>query len=348
MSDASGDSSNAMAPWYWVLGVLFIGLAVAALYRLILKLRADGGTVKLKSRIVFGIYVALVAYGTTRGVVVILEALDKVPRNQDLSQTMFDMIPAVLFCVLQTALVAKWVGHVSDVTYVLRHEVFAWRRPIIFASVIGCIITVLLTIATLGDRAHSSPYVSESTWVQILNSSTGMTYCMNGLLFASLGIILRSNWQPTSESDVAACRRILAIAVLFGGVCMIRGIGLIAFAGQDRESSQLVSSHWGAPLMLTVEWVALVTSLFGLTNVGGSAAGEAATADVSTSEPMIGSNRNIFGSTRRITFATRSISSTSNGQQLRSMPIEDEPYRGQQVPPDSEPSSTTSLVNPGE
>lgn len=337
-----------MAPWYWVLGILYLGLAVAALYRLILKLRADGGSVKSKSRIVFGIYIALVAYGTTRGVVVILEADDKVPRDQDLSQTLFDMIPALLFCVLQTALIAKWVGHVSDVTFVLRHEVFSWRRPIIVASVIACIITVVLVIATLGDEAHSSPYVSEGTWVQILNSSTGITYCINGLLFASLGIILRSNWQPTSESDVAACRRILAIAVLFGGVCIIRGIGLIAFAGQDRESSDIVTSHWGSPLMLTVEWIALVTSLFGLTNVGGSAAGETSSTDVSTSEPMIGSNRNIFGSSRRITFATRSISNTSNGQQLRSMPIEDEPYRGQQVPPDSEPSSTASLVNPGE
>lgn len=308
---------NVYDPWYWILGVLYLCLAVAAGYRLLLKLRADGGSVTKKSRIVLFIYASLVAYGLARGVVVILTALDEVPHNQSLSETLFDMFPALLFCVLQAGLVAKWAGHVSDITFVLRHEVFAWRRPIIVVSIACCVVTALCTVATIGDEAHQSPYVGQETWVGILNAVTGSTYTVNGLLFAVLGLLLRSQWQPTSESDVSACRRILAIAVLFGGVCIVRGVGLIVFAGKDREHSKVVTSTWAAPLMLTLEWIALVTSLFGLTNVGGSAAGAQAP-DPSQSEPMIGSFR-AFGSSRRITFAGRTQSTASGGMQLQSM-----------------------------
>jgi hypothetical protein len=324
---STGSSDNTYAPWYWVLGVLYVGLALAAAYRLVMKLRADGGHFSRKSAIVLFIYASLISYGLVRGIVITLTALDEVPHDQSLSETMFDMIPALLFCVLQTALVAKWVGHVSDIMFVLHHQVFSLRRPVIIVSIICCAITALLAIATAIDESHASPLVDRETWVQVLNSATGVTYCVNGIMFGALGVMLRSIWQPSSASDVAACRRIIAIAVLFGGVCVVRGVALIVFAGRDQESSKVVSSHWGSPLMLTLEWIALVTSLFGFTNVGGSAAGAS---DPSQSEPMIGSQRNIFGSSRRITFATRSLSNTSSGQQLQSLPPaledEDDPY----------------------
>jgi hypothetical protein len=237
-------------------------------------------------------------------VILALIGSNEVPDDQGLLESMFDMIPSLFFCLLQTLLIAKWAGNISDIMLVLHNHTFRWFRPIVFSSVALLVLLMVATMAVLIDQSRPSPLLSDSVWVQLVNVLSGIVYFANGVFFVSLGLLLRAKWQPATPQDVSACRRILAIATLFGGCCIARGAALMFFVDGSRKN--VAYSKWGAPFVITVEWIALVTSLFGLTNLNGGGASQG------SSEPMIGSSRGV--GSRRVPLT---LWSTGRGESLK-------------------------------
>lgn len=277
------------SPWFFIDAALFTVLAIGALYRLALKFHLDHFTVPRKSIVVHAVFSALASYSIVRATILVLIGVDRVPDNEGLSMTMFNMIPTVFFSILQTLLIAKWAGHVADIVLVLQHQKIRWGKTLVYISVGLVLIALMLVIAVVSDEGRASPLLSAAEWVAITDVYSGIIYIFNGAAFASLGIVLRSKWQPGNPEDLSACRRILGMAMVFGGVCIVRGAILLTFADPDKVKT-VVYSSWGTPLVLLVEWIALVISLFGFTNIGPSAA------DPQQVEPMIGSSNQVLGS----------------------------------------------------
>lgn len=292
-------SVGSFAPFYFIDAALYAVLLIAALQRLVRRLVTDGcPTPSRRSAFtVVLVYIALACYGLVRGIVLLMTGLDRVPNDQGLSECMFDMIPALFFCIVQTLLIAKWAGHVNDVSMVLFHRPFTYYVAIVASSgvVVGAV--AIECIAVVIGLVSSAVNVSASTWTTLVNASCGVAYIYNGIVFAALGVHLRSKWHPVTSHDRSACRRVLAIAIVFGGVTVARGIPLLFFAENGHD--HIVYSVWGAPTVILVEWIAIAVSIFGLTNVSGSSASvESGSVASATSEPMIGSARSHGPSSR--------------------------------------------------
>jgi len=110
--------------WFNALdALLFLILGFAGLTRIRTGFVASQGQIQRSVP-----FIVLSLYCFTRSAVLTVTALDKIPRNQDFEQNMFDAAPATFYALLQTALIWKWVDTVADDACPGVHEVQRRRR----------------------------------------------------------------------------------------------------------------------------------------------------------------------------------------------------------------------------
>jgi hypothetical protein len=241
---------------------------------------ADSGIVTAQSRTfpVYIIFTVLFVYSVSRAVVTTLIAFGIISDTQDLQQVLLDCIPACFLCMLQTVMIWKWIRHLDQVSVLLGLRRTTWGEIVVIASSGALVCNVLLAIcaATSAYGSRSFIHITSSDWATLLNVYTGCMYLFNGLCFLALGLRLHSLWASPAEADKPVRFRMLLLAGLFGFMCALRGLILLLFlfahsgpvAGGASESSKrhqmknVLSSNWGAPVVLICEWAFLVVVLF--------------------------------------------------------------------------------------
>ena len=246
--------------WFNALdALLFLILGFAGLTRIRTGFVASQGQIQRSVP-----FIVLSLYCFTRSAVLTVTALDKIPRNQDFEQNMFDAAPATFYALLQTALIWKWVSTVADVTLVLECMRFSVGDVVRISSLILGITQPFLSIYAFLDVRFVADHLSEDAWDLLLQLYCGLLYMYNGLAFSVLGLLLMCLWNPTSSSAVARRLKILGIAVVFGTVTFFRGLmlTLFLFRSDSKHLSSVINSSWNAPSVLFAEWWSIVISLF--------------------------------------------------------------------------------------
>ena len=252
--------------WLFVVGVLYSVLGLAAAARIIVKYVNDSYEIVTAARSVYLVFTALLVYCASRATILFLVWAGDVTRDDGLTRNLYDSIPSAFFDVLQTAMIAKWVGHANDISLVLRRQEFHYGPVAIWVSVAMTVINVIVALVCVGVcRPKGAEHDNRWVWNEVLDIFSGAIYMVNGLFFGFLGLVLRSLWSPTSFAEKVMSARILFMAFFFGGMCTARG-GVMIALGATQGSLHQTASTWGTPCALTVEWLCLVVSMFVLTS----------------------------------------------------------------------------------
>jgi hypothetical protein len=277
------------ATWNLVVAILYATLCTAAIARLAVKLACGGSDPGgLSATLVF---CSLVCYSAARSVILFLVYAGYVTHMQGVTQNLYDAIPGTFFDILQTAMIAKWVGHANDISLVLRRQEF-FLGPVALWISVGMTVTNVIAAVVCAAVCHKREPTDDWVWNDVLNIFSGAAYIVNGLFFCGLGVAMRSLWNPTSFVDKVASARILCMAFFFGGMCAVRG-GLLIAEGTVPGNMSETASSWGAPCALTAEWVCLVVSMFILT--GSKGQGRQGTPTTSVPVKSLSTRRGSFG-----------------------------------------------------
>ena len=259
--------------WLFILVAVLYGLlAIVTTVRLFIKLRIENFTTMdkrdMSSLVIFGV---LVMYSMSRCISLTLASAGITSSSvANYEQNLVSSIPAVMFLLLQTAMLYKWSIHVTEMTHLLRNDRFR-LGGILLTSSIGLLVTcVILPIgATIDLVTDTTPAFTQREWNFLLQLFFGITYTFNGASFIFLGIYLRVLWTPEGIEAVAASRRILAIAIVFGLACVTRGCVLLGYLKirllENNDFSKRSISKWGEPMIYLIEWACVTLSLTVLT-----------------------------------------------------------------------------------
>lgn len=222
---------------------------------------------------------SLLVYSLLRSVQLLLFAARVVDTSGDLTTHLYTFFPALGFLSLQSTMLVKWVDHVSDLTLTLQHHPFRIGTWLIRASISLLIIESCVTaLAVIDVDIKNFTDKPSHFWNTLTNTVCGSVYIFNGSAFAGLGCFLRFwLWIPVTQDGVHASNRILAIALLFGIMCVARGGLLCLYLGDSTPSAaeahggtssggetqvrKVTHNDWGAPAVLLVEWTTLVVTI---------------------------------------------------------------------------------------
>jgi hypothetical protein len=216
------------------------------------------------------VMLALFLYCVMRAIQLALFAAGVLDSSGDITTNMYRFVPALGFMAVQSAMLNKWIDHVSELTLVLQHQAFGIGQFLITCSVFLMIADAVLTALAMIDTeiVHFSRQPGHM-WNVLVNMFCGVVYAFNGIAFSGLGCFLRYLWIPVTPMGAYASRRILGIALIFGIMCIARGSILLMYIDDDATANTHVHTvthnDWGAPSVLLFEWTALVISLFLLT-----------------------------------------------------------------------------------
>jgi hypothetical protein len=216
------------------------------------------------------VMLALFLYCVMRAIQLALFAAGVLDSSGDITTNMYRFVPALGFMAVQSAMLNKWIDHVSELTLVLQHQAFGIGQFLITCSVFLMIADAVLTVLAMIDTeiVHFS-HQPGHMWNVLVNMFCGVVYAFNGIAFSGLGCFLRYLWIPVTPMGAYASRRILGIALIFGIMCIARGSILLMYIDDDATANTHVHTvthnDWGAPSVLLFEWTALVISLFLLT-----------------------------------------------------------------------------------
>lgn len=229
-----------------------------------------GGTASSGAKKGYLVMLALFVYCIMRAVQLALFAGSVLDSSGDINTNMYRFVPALGFMAVQSAMLNKWIDHVSELTLVLQHHSFGIGQYLmtcsVFLMIADGILTLLALIDTQGVHFTNQP---GHMWNVLVNMFCGVVYAFNGIAFSGLGLFLRRLWIPITPMGVHASKRILGIALIFGVMCIARGAILLMYIDDDTTANthvhKVTHNDWGAPAVLLFEWAALVTSLFLLT-----------------------------------------------------------------------------------
>eukprot|EP00658_Telonema_sp_P-2_P050401 TRINITY_DN3843_c0_g2_i6.p1 TRINITY_DN3843_c0_g2~~TRINITY_DN3843_c0_g2_i6.p1 ORF type:complete len:542 (+),score=65.46 TRINITY_DN3843_c0_g2_i6:111-1736(+) len=259
-------------PLFVVVAVMYGLLAIATLIRLVSKFRNEQIAFMDKRDISsLIIFFALFAYSLCRCLSTILVLGGVTSGNVDnYEQNLLGSIPAGMFLMLQTAMLHKWSLHVKEMTHILRNDRFRLGGTLLTSSIGLLIACVILPLGAVIDHfTDTTPAFSPREWNFLLQLFFGITYIFNGAAFMFLGVYLRFLWTPEGAEAIAASRRILAIALIFGTMCITRGCVLLGYLRvrllSNKDFSKQSVSKWGEPVLYIVEWTLVTISLAVLT-----------------------------------------------------------------------------------
>ena len=247
--------------WYLINAILFVLLGGGAIYKMWGRLQIDGFRDVERSRAGHYVHLCLALYSIARAVTQVLVYAGRAPQHPNLQFMLYNAPPGTLFQFLQTAMIAKWVGHANDICRILH------REPLFFAplfirislgmAVAGAGFTIFV-LAFVGGHGDGS---NESRWSSVLSAVGGTIYSLNGIVFILIGFALVKLWGPVNSDDLSATRRIFFMAFIFGGMCVIRGV-LLCILAAEANVVESAASSWGTPLVINTEWLALLGSIF--------------------------------------------------------------------------------------
>ena len=259
-------------PLFVTVAVMYGLLAIATLFRLVSKIRNEQIAFMDKRDISsLIIFFALFAYALCRCISTLLVLGGVTSGNVDnYEQNLLGSIPAGMFLMLQTAMLHKWSLHVKEMTHILRNDRFRLGGTLLTSSIGLLVACVILPLGAVIDHfTYTTPAFSPREWNFLLQLFVGITYIFNGSAFIFLGVYLRFLWTPEGVEAVAASRRILAIALIFGTVCITRGCVLLGYLRvrllSNKDFSKQSVSKWGEPALYIVEWTFVTISLAVLT-----------------------------------------------------------------------------------
>ncbi|CUG89749.1 transmembrane protein, putative [Bodo saltans] len=173
-------------------------------------------------------------------------------------------IPAALFALVQTCMIARWVQTVEELMFDMHHISSRCGNLSVISSGTFLGVSVLMTFFSIPDTRFGWTGLSKDDWIELLSFMQGLLYTFNGICFLVLGLQLASFWSAALDSAKNAWRRILSIAVVFCFLCVMRGIimCMFAFALKKDNLHAVMDSNWGAPTVLLTEWFCLTISFF--------------------------------------------------------------------------------------
>ena len=257
--------------WFNLLDASLYGLMCAvALSRIGKKCYCDGGCRSMSNKSRFGmlVLIILVVYCVSRCIDLSLHATGVLPNNQTLRQQLSSEIPGGLLMVLQTFMIAKWVRHVSELTFALTSQRFQVGTMAVSSSGAMLVASLVASLMAYVDYFQwQFVGLSESDWKAVVSCFGGAVFMYNGAVFIALGVYLTILWRPVTSDGIVASRRVLAIALVFGLMCVSRGAILWMFIDRDPQTktTKVADSSWGAPAVLLCEWVLIAVSLLALT-----------------------------------------------------------------------------------
>ncbi len=88
-------------------------------------------------------------------------------------------------------------------------------------------------------------------WIRLLAGSAGVPYFINGVWTIVIGIVLKVVWQPFSTVAMSASRNMFIVALVWGGLCVLRGILLLSY--ELKNFNDQTQSAWASPAVLMGE-----------------------------------------------------------------------------------------------
>lgn len=235
--------------------------------------------IRPESRPVYAVYGSLFLYSLTRSITLVMAAANDEHNPGTIGWDLLMTPPSLALMMMQVALTYRWVK-VVELLQSLQHETGSWR-PGLVAVVSGVVVVivyaVLAGVCLVEYQTHSYEQMSSSQWGTLLNVVVGAAYAYNGLAFVFLGVLLFFMGSLISESLQSARSKILAIALVFGLMGMLRGITLvIVYMTNENDMRHVRKSWWGPPVVLLMEWICIACVVFVLGSTHGSL-GQAAT-----------------------------------------------------------------------
>lgn len=277
-ADANADSG----PSYWwmhgLVSFLFLVMGISAVVRVVRRIaqtrsmeqRQDEGAADImrdlpqRQRHVVIIFFVLAAYSFARCITEGLIAGDFVDGVGTYEWSSITTIPSALFALVQTCMIARWVQTVEELMFDMHHISSKCGNLSVISSAVFLSVSVLMTLFSIPDTHHHWTGLSKNGWIELLSFMQGMLYTFNGICFLILGLQLASFWSAAMDSAKQAWRRILAIAVVFCFLCVMRGVILCMFSFAIKQDNlhNVMDSNWGAPAVLLTEWFCLTISFF--------------------------------------------------------------------------------------
>lgn len=211
------------------------------------------------------VYFVLCLYGISRTVTLCIFAFDESLNSGDMTTHLITTIPASMFLALQTVFIVKWELQARDLTQILRNHRFHLGRIAIGVSAFLAIFAMIVVICAMIDSGAHFAKWDDETWNHLMVSTVGLAYAFNGVALLLLGILLRHLWKPQADHARTSSNRALAIAIVFGCICILRGIILILFLFDDEHRKKLhdvMHSNAGPAGVLLGEWLGITFSLY--------------------------------------------------------------------------------------
>lgn len=258
-----------IAFWSWVLFFdcgLFLLLSLYAVWRIGLKVKQDKcGSWSGRSFSTFASLVTIFLYAIGRSFACFVFADPSIPINADgsFSTHLLLAVASAFFLMFQTALIHKWMTHVSDMSMSIDGTAIprGWVLSISSFLFVSYLLVVLFAFL---DYKREFWRLSTGTLNRIISVYCGFAYFVNGVCLIWLGFRFRKLWEPGSSAGARASNRILGVALFFGGVTVVRSIFLFMFLGDSDTNvimHSLLHNDWAAPVIFFVEWLSVAVAL---------------------------------------------------------------------------------------
>lgn len=211
-------------------------------------------------------YISLMAYGASRGTVLLVTACDAMPDAGTVRWLCVEDLPVFCLMLFSAAFINRWVSTIEAISLHMHGQTFKIGRVLVRLILTIALLLLPLAGIALYDVAVNTPYywVSDPTWVQIMALYIGGVYTCNGLCFLVVGLYLARRSSMLIPESLKHIRvRLTATAILFGSMCTLRGVGVFLFFGAETTPQMRSAMNtWGLCTMLAVEWLTIGAVIF--------------------------------------------------------------------------------------
>lgn len=212
------------------------------------------------------VYGALIVYADARWATLLVTAMDKLPPIGSMEWNMALLPPAFFLTLLQSALIYRWMKVTELLSISVQRERSRVGTIAVVTSLFVCIMVLPLSAIGYYDCSRPEPHWrSDTFWSALINIYNGGVYVYNGVCFLVLGFYLGCRWSDMLPASLVHIqRRVLAIAIVFGLMCVARGLTLLTFFAETSSQSmnEKMKSDWGIPTILLLEWSCIATVVF--------------------------------------------------------------------------------------